>query len=93
MSLMALTVSGCVLNPKAEFDYWNVESALGKSFSKRTENYCPPLSEEATDRGTVVYSYRYQCQKPNSDCTIFYEVAEDTIIAAWHKGSDCRKVN
>jgi len=93
MSVMALAVSGCVLNPKAEFDKWNVDDALGQSFSKRTAQYCPALSEEATDRGTVVYSYRYQCQKPNSDCTIFYEVRQDTIIAAWHKGSECLKAN
>ena len=89
-ALIAIVViAGCVLNPKAEFDKWYVDDALGQSFSKRTEGYCAPLSEEVTDRGTVIYSYRYLCHKPDSDCTIFYEVAQDTIIAAWHKGADC----
>lgn len=93
-SLVVLAiVAGCVLNPRAEFDRWEVEYALGQSFSKRTANYCPPLSSEATDSGSIIYSYRYQCRKPNSDCTIFYEVRQDVIVAAWHEGTECSKAN
>jgi hypothetical protein len=51
------------------------------------------LSAETTARGTTIYGFRYFATKPNWDCILFFEVSEDTIVAAWHKGKDCVLTN
>jgi len=87
-----LVVAGCVLDPAYYFDKWYVDAVIGKPLSFPTAKWGPPLSVEETDRGTRIYAYAYHydyLDRSAGDCTIFYEVTEDTIIAAWHKGPDC----
>ena len=87
-----LVVAGCVLSPAYQFEKWYIHGVIGKPLSVPTVKWVPPLSIEPTDRGTRVYTYAYHCyyhDRSAGDCTIFYEVAQDTIIAAWHKGPDC----
>jgi hypothetical protein len=86
-----VVVAGCVLDPAYYFEKWYIHGVIGKPLSFPTAKWEPPLSVEETDRGTrvYVYAYHYRHDPPRGDCTIFYEVKEDTIIAAWHKGPDC----
>ena len=85
--------AACVLNPWAEFRRQAEEANIGRSFSQRTAKWGPPLSAETTARGTTIYGFRYFATKPNWDCILFFEVSEDTIVAAWHKGKDCVLTN
>jgi hypothetical protein len=85
--------AGCVLNPWAEFRQQAEEQKIGQSFSRRSAEWAPPLTVETSTRGTKIYAFRYFATRPKRDCIVFYEVAEDTIVAAWHKGKDCMITN
>ena len=83
--LTALALNtGCVLNPWAEFRQ-REEQHIGELFSQESADWAPPLSVETSTRGTKIYAFRYFATRPKRDCIVFYEVAEDTTVAAWHK--------
>jgi hypothetical protein len=92
LAMLALSAA-CVLNPWAEFRQQAEEQKIGQSFSQRSAEWAPPLSVETSTRGTKIYAFRYFATRPKRDCIVFYEVAEDTIVAAWHKGKDCMITN
>lgn len=85
-----MIVSGCVLDPSYAFEKWYGRGVVGQRLSVRTAEWDAPLSVEETDRGTRIYAYAFHCCYPRrGECTIYYEVKEDTIVATWHKGPDC----
>jgi hypothetical protein len=92
LAMLALSAA-CVLNPWAEFRQQAEEQCIGQSFSQESAKWAPPLSVETTTRGTRIYAFRYWATMPKRDCIVFYEVAEDTIVAASHKGKDCLITN
>ena len=81
------------MSPSWQFENQIIRAALGKPLSNRTvESMGPPISVEDTSRGTRVYAYAYHCyyhDRRAGDRTVFYEVAQNVIIATWHKGPDC----
>ena len=88
--LTILTLSAaCVLMPRAEFERQVERDSIGKSFSQWTTGWAPPLSVETTTRGTRIYAFHFWAKYPKRDCILFVEVADDTIIAATHKGKTC----
>ena len=89
--IIGVLASGCVLSPSWRFKHEVIPAAIGKSFPNHLAmSLGPPIHVEQTERNTVVYAYRYYPNNQASDdCTIFYEVSQATIIAAWSKGPDC----
>ena len=81
------------MSPSWQFENQTIRASIGKPFPNRlVESMGPPISVEVTKQGSQIYAYAYHYyyfDRSAGDCTVFYEVKEDAIIAAWHKGSDC----
>lgn len=91
MSCALLLMTGCILSPHGEFESQYEESMIGQSYSRTVAQWPGRRSERVADtsRGNATYRVPLFLFGPNTECVVYYEVASDEIIRAWHEGDDC----
>jgi hypothetical protein len=89
VSMVALLLSSCILNPYAEYRRQYEQWPIGHTFAEYFPNSGPPLRVEDKPDGAKIYVYNAWPQTPKYVCVQYYEVRNNVIVSAWHEGKNC----